>query len=270
VINRRIHAIAGLFGIFSVLAVTVPSFRYALEAALYPLIDLSFYNHSPYSLAPPVAATRVAHAGGAVRGLTYTNSREALEEHYARGYRVFELDFGWTSDDRLVLIHDWAGTSAQFGTSPHVFSRAEFVAGKRIDGLHQLTFEDLCAWLRAHPDALVVTDTKQRHQRLLHFLRRSGSAVLPQLIIQIYWLSELPAARQLRPRAVWLSVSTCPAWAVSRLTGVDAFVIAAAAYAKYYQPQLMARSHFYVHSIAEESVPQTARAMPGIYGFYVN
>ena len=270
--KRKIYALAALFATFLVLAASVPSFRHSLRTAFYLLTDLCFYDHSCYPLAPTVEARLVAHAGGALHGLIFTNSREALDEHYVRGYRVFELDFEWTSDDRLVLTHDWPLTSAQFGKSPHVFSRAEFMAGQRVDGLHQLTFEDLCAWLHDHPDAVVVTDTKQKNQRLLHFLRRSGGAVLPQLTIQIYFLSELPAARQLRPRAVWLTLykNAYPAWAISSLSGVDAFVIPAPWYAKYYQPQLMARSHFYVHSIAEQSLPETVRAMAGIYGFYVD
>jgi glycerophosphoryl diester phosphodiesterase len=255
-----------------VFAAVFGHFSFGLVKAFFLFADLAFYNQSAYPLAPPVESRLVAHAGGAVRGLVFTNSREALDEHYSQGYKVFELDFAWTTDHRLVLVHDWATTSTQFGKSPHIFSRDEFVTSTRVDGLHSLTFEDLCAWLRNHPDAAVVTDTKENNLRLLEYLRHHGGDILPQLIIQIYWLSELPAARQLRPRAVWL---TCykngyPAWALSKLAGVDAFVIPVGEYKKYYQPQLMARSHFYVHSIAADSVAADARTMPGIYGFYVN
>jgi hypothetical protein len=57
---------------------------------------------------------------------------------------------------------------------------------------------------------------------------------------------------------------------LSRISGVDAFVIPVELYTKYNNPQLMAQMHYYVHSISAESVDETAKRMPGIYGFYVD
>ena len=66
-----------------------------------------------FALAIPSAAgaaepaAMVAHAGGGVDGDRYWNSVEALERNYAAGFRVFEVDFHWTRDRKLVLLHDW-------------------------------------------------------------------------------------------------------------------------------------------------------------------
>ena len=239
---------------------------------LIALLDLPYSRQEASSPLSPVEARLVAHAGGAVRGLPYTNSREALDGHYAEGYRVFELDFHWTSDSRLVVIHDWAGTSEQFGTKPHVFSYDEYVNARRRDGLHQLTFEDLRKWLQTHHDAFVVTDTKDSNIRFLHYLQANGGDISPQLIVQIYRMSELQAARRLGPRAVWLTVYkySIPAWALSRISGVDAFVIPVGAYDRYCNSSLMTRVHFYVHSVSAQSVNETFRRLPGIYGIYVD
>jgi glycerophosphoryl diester phosphodiesterase len=246
--------------------------RAVVKGNLIALLDLPFERQAGSSPSPPVKATLVAHAGGAVRGLAYTNSREALDEHYASGYRVFELDFHWTSDGRPVAVHDWAEVSAQFGASPHVFSYGEYVAAPRRDGLHQLTFEDVREWLRTHRDAFVVTDTKADNLRLLRYLQADGGDILQQLIVQIYRMSELQAARRLAPRAVWLSVYkySIPAWALSRISGVDAFVIPVKAYNKYRDQILMRSAHFYVHSVPARSVGETFRELPGIYGIYVD
>lgn len=253
-------------------AVLALHFRSTVKGNILALYDLSLYNQTTSSLVSPVEARLVAHAGGAVRGLTYTNSREALDENYAKGYRVFELDFHWTTDDRLVLVHDWDHTSSLFSTQPHVFSYKEFSACARRDGLHQLTFEELHEWLRNHPDALVVTDTKANNERLVSYLQKNARDILPQLIVQIYRLSELRQARQLGCRAVWLSVykSSYPAWALSKVSGVDAFVIPIKDYAKYYNPYLMAKVHFYVHSIPANLVGESYQHLPGTYGFYVD
>lgn len=214
----------------------------------------------------------VAHAGGAVGNHTYTNSRESLDEHYRDGYRAFELDFAWTADGRLVLTHDWAMTSSQFCLAPHTFTYAEFVGGKRCDGLTQMTFNDLRQWMLSHRDAFIVTDTKGSNRRLFAALRASGADVLPQIVVQIYPLSELAEARELHPRAVWLTVYKrgYPAWAIRRVRGVDAIVIPVLQYSRYRDDSLMKQIPWYVHSVSHEKVNQVLRDLPGIYGAYVD
>jgi hypothetical protein len=270
--GRRYAVAAGIAAIL-LSAVALWHYRSLARGSLIVLLDLPYSRQATsFPSSPPVEARLVAHAGGAVRGRAYTNSREALDEHYAEGYRVFELDFHWTSDGRPVVVHDWAEISAQFGTKPHIFSHEEFVSARRRDGLHQLTFEDLRQWLQMHRDAFVVTDTKDSNIRFLRYLQANGGDIRPQLIVQIYRMSELQAARQLGSRAVWLTVYkyAYPAWALSRISGVDAFVIPVASYDRYRNPMLMERVHFYVHAVPAQLVDETFRRLPGIYGIYVD
>ena len=44
----------------------------------------------------------IAHAGGAIDGITYTNSLEALDLSYSKGCKLFELDLVLTSDDKII------------------------------------------------------------------------------------------------------------------------------------------------------------------------
>jgi hypothetical protein len=247
-------------------------FRTFIRGSLFAICDFASYREAYVSPIAPVEEKLVAHAGGAVNGVPYTNSREALDQHYAAGYRVFELDFDWTSDGRLVVVHDWASTSSSFGAAPHVFSDAEFVSATRRDGLHQMTFEDLQQWLRAHPDAFVVTDTKESNLWLLAWLRANASEILPQLILQVYRASEIQPAGQLGPRAVWFTVYkySYPPWALSRISGVDAFVIPVGAYGQYRKIILAGKARFYVHSVSAKQVDEAFRRLPGIYGIYVD
>jgi glycerophosphoryl diester phosphodiesterase family protein len=247
-------------------------FRSILKGNLLAAWDLSIYNRRASAPSAPVSYRMVAHAGGAVHGRTYTNSREALDQSYARGFRVFELDFHWTSDDRLVLIHDWNDIGKTFNTHAKVMSYAEFVTSRRWDGLHQLTFEDLQSWLRLHTDAFIVTDTKDDNVRLLNYFYRNAPQIAPQLIVQIYRLSELQAARPLRPRAIWLTMykNSYPSWALARIVSVDAFVIPVSQYKRYEDTALMERMNYYVHSVKASDVEPTYRNLPGIYGVYVD
>jgi glycerophosphoryl diester phosphodiesterase len=246
--------------------------RTQLKGNLLAVYDLCLFGSGPFPTAAPISYRMVAHAGGAFHGLTYTNSEEALDENYRKGFRVFELDFEWTSDSRLVMVHDWKQTSSLFGQPPHIFTYNAFLTSRRRDGLHQLTFEGLVSWLRSHPDAFVVTDTKASNDRLLTFLRAHGKEVLPQLVIQIYRLSELRSARELAPRAVWLTVykSSYPRWALARISGIDAFVIPVDRYQAYFEPNLMIRTPFYVHSVAAKNAEQTLKRLPGVFGIYVD
>jgi hypothetical protein len=268
----RRYAVTAGFTVILLFAVTLWHYRVLGRGQLIALFDLPYSRQTTSSPSSPVEARLVAHAGGAVQGLTYTNSREALDEHYAEGYRVFELDFHWTSDGRLVVVHDWAEISARFGTKPHVFSYDEFVSARRRDGLHQLTFEDFYKWLQTHRDALIVTDTKDSNVRFLRYLQANGRDIRPQLIIQIYRMSELQAARELGPRAIWLTVYryAYPAWALSRLSGVDAFVIPVGSYDRFRNQISMGKVHFYVHSVPSQSVEETFQRLPDIYGIYVD
>jgi len=244
----------------------------SIRGNLIALSDLFSRTDSIATPFGPVEARLVAHAGGAVAGKIYTNSREALDQHYALGFRVFELDFDWTSDGKLVLVHDWERTSLQFCVAPHVFSDAEYTGRKRCDGLTQMTFDDLYQWLHRHADALVVTDTKGSNERLLSEIHDRWPDIAPQLIVQIYRGSELGGARKIKPRAVWFTVykTSYPAWALKQVKGVDAIVIPIAQYRQYYDPALMARLRCYVHPVASDQAVQTIQSLPGIYGAYVD
>jgi len=227
----------------------------------------------PESFTPhPVSQRWIAHAGGAVGGESYTNSLDALDQHYSAGYRVFELDFNWTTDGRLVLVHDWNHTSKLFNVPQHVFSYEEFKSGHRKDGLHQLTFEQLFCWMKNHRDAYIVTDTKNNNMRLLQFLRENSMSIHGQWIVQIYCMQELNAARQLEPRAVWLTAYrySYPAWAMKRVHGVDALVFPIESYNEYQSVTLRSDVPTYVHSVDAGTASESMRNLPGVYGAYVN
>lgn len=47
----------------------------------------------------------IAHAGGAINGHTYTNSKEALQDALDNGFRYIELDLYETTDNNVVCLH---------------------------------------------------------------------------------------------------------------------------------------------------------------------
>jgi len=110
-----------------------------------------------------VGSLDIAHAMGGVGGLDYSNSLEAFEYNYARGYRVFEVDLSWTSDGEIVLWHDWSVNQfLKDKPKGYVPSLAEFESAKIYGQYTPLTYQGLLALMEAHPDVTVVLDTKVR------------------------------------------------------------------------------------------------------------
>lgn len=115
--------------------------------------------------------TIIAHAGGAIDGNAYTNSREAIERNYSYGTRLFELDFDLTSDGHWVAAHDWPNWKIQTGfkgglppthydymSTPRKYKKVSW----SIEGEYNAVDMDwLNKFLERHSDAFIVTDMKE-------------------------------------------------------------------------------------------------------------
>ncbi len=187
--------------------------------------------------APPLF---IAHAGGAVRQRTYTNSREALDRAAGNGYRLVEIDLHWTSDDELVLIHDWdhslrslfvgeygapreqsqsgaqgqSGERSQSGEQarprPQPLTLAEFRAAESRWGLTQLALDDLGPWLERHPDVDLVTDIKARNLEGLRRIAVRFPDDLDRFVPQLYHVDQHGPVRAMGFERVILTLYAAP------------------------------------------------------------
>lgn len=101
----------------------------------------------------------IAHAGGEVNGVKSTNSKQALDANYKKGFRLFELDIITTSDGHLVAAHDWK-MWARFTDYPGALppSLSEFKKHKIYGDYTTLDMKGINDWFANHPDAILVTD----------------------------------------------------------------------------------------------------------------
>jgi glycerophosphoryl diester phosphodiesterase len=123
---------------------------YTRNAALRP--DSMTSRYDPYGF--------VAHANGAIDGHLYTNSLEAFEHNYARGFRVFEVDMVRLADGTALAAHD--GLEANYGLNKS-FREATWadLAGKKYLGRYTIMrSQNLVSLLRQHPDAHFILDSK--------------------------------------------------------------------------------------------------------------
>lgn len=150
----------------------------------------------------PVAiprSERIAHAGGALNGETYTNSIEALEANKGN-FTLFEIDLAFTSDDHLVCSHDWDHYPIQiFGktldTPP---SLAEFVdLTKQNERFTNCTLDTLIEWLDQNPGASIITDLKQDNLKALKYIADTYPNHIHRFKPQIYHMNQYQEARRL-------------------------------------------------------------------------
>lgn len=141
------------------------------------------------------AYSLVAHAMGQVDDYTGTNSLEAFQTNYAKGYRMFEVDLALTSDGYVVLRHDWSAGVQEGIDSEHIPTRAEFLEAPIYGTYTPLAFGDVLGLLEMYPDIFIVTDSKetdsatvaQQFEAMVDEAEELGMAyLLDRMVVQIY------------------------------------------------------------------------------------
>lgn len=130
----------------------------------------------------------IAHASGGIDGLTYLNSLEALNYNYKIGQRYFEVDFSWTSDNELVLIHDWKFSyNRLFNNDTEAApTEQEFLKMEMRFNHTQLSLKQFSHWMDKHPEAILVADVKSKNIKGLKKLLATIENPLRRIIPQIY------------------------------------------------------------------------------------
>ncbi len=145
----------------------------------------------------------IAHAGGMIDGVMYTNSKEALDKSYESGFRYFELDIELTSDGHFVAAHDWKHWAKETNFSGDTpVSRTEFLKHKIRGKYTTLDMEGINKWFANHPDAVLVTDKVNSPARFGKlFVDKS------RLIMELF---SLPAIREAELNGISVLISELP------------------------------------------------------------
>lgn len=136
--------------------------------------------------------TLIAHAFGAVDGVTYTNSLEAFLENYEKGYRIFEVDFDLTDEEyALVLTH----SRDHYINNNIPYTLENFMNTPIEDKYTPMSGRDLVELMHEYPDIYIVTDTKyaDRTNAMVEFSQIvkyaediGDEGILSRIVPQIY------------------------------------------------------------------------------------
>lgn len=109
---------------------------------------------------PDTMPVLIAHGGGQAYGYRITNSLDAINMAYDNGFRYIEMDFEITSDNHIVLIHDWDTMGDRLLGEKGAMTLDEFKSCEKFEDLVLIDSTELEAWLTAHPDVRILTDVK--------------------------------------------------------------------------------------------------------------
>ncbi len=155
----------------------------------FPLLDYSWANNNRV----------IAHAAGGYLDRNYTNSREAFIHNYERGFRVFEIDFLFSSDNVLLALHDWDDAYKMQsrevnGETPEPLTAEEYKSRYLYESMSPMTIDDVMALMMDYPDVRIITDTKSDlgkdvvavFQAIIQSAQRHDPAILDRFIPQLY------------------------------------------------------------------------------------
>lgn len=158
--------------------------------AVYSYADVVKENGEAETLSRSNPPKVIAHGGGAVDGISLTNSLEAVRASIEKGCRLIELDMLLTADNEIVMIHDFGSgwTSRYLGvTFDEKPTKDEFLSLKIMDKYTTMSFDMLTEILDEYPDVMIVTDCKEINYRLLSKIATKYPDYIDRIIPQIYY-----------------------------------------------------------------------------------
>lgn len=160
----------------------------------------------------------VAHALGEVDGKIETNTREAFLSSWGDGFRVLEADFTYTSDNVLVVRHDFDTGGSYYRLEidvdgPAVMDSKTYKEKKAVYELTPITAVELLGLMAEYKDVYLITDTKEtdeatvkrQFQDLKAIANNIGAPeVLDRIVPQIYSKEMLGWIKSVHPFQQWI------------------------------------------------------------------
>ena len=143
----------------------------------------------------------IVHGGGIIidedNNYSYSNSLEAIESSYDKGSRFIELDFDFTSDNELVLIHDWSNKYCSNIKDNKPLTKEEFLKCKIYDKFTSISIDELIDFMESHKGLYIVTDIKDNNIEGAKIIAEKADDFKNRFIIQIYNIDEYKPIKSL-------------------------------------------------------------------------
>lgn len=189
----------------AILALTIAMALTGVQAAPAKAVDAPAIQSGP-SYIVEHGMEYILHAGGVTpAGAVGSNSLEALDYSYQRGYRAMEMDFFWTTDGHLVCVHDW-DTYYAHSLGKDALTLQEFESVNGSYGFTSMTLDSLAQWMVQHDDAVIVTDIKENCVEGAKLIAEQYPQLTDRFYIQIYNTQDYEAVSVLGFQNIILTV----------------------------------------------------------------
>ena len=132
---------------------------------------------------------------GAYRQFLGSNSKEGLENCAENGVRAVELDFNFTSDGKLVCIHDWTADYLGINVIGEAPAYDTFISSEIYWNFTPIDTSDVCDYLKNNPDSYIITDIKEHFEEAVRILMTDCGEFSDRIIVQIYDTDQYDAVR---------------------------------------------------------------------------
>lgn len=160
----------------------------------------------------------IAHALGEADGKIETNSREAFLNAWSNGYRVVEGDFTYTSDNVLVVRHDFEKNGSYYRLEIEtdgdmVMDSKTYMETPAVYEQTPMRAVDLLYLMAEYPDMYLVTDTKDTDKAMVQRQFRDLKSIaenighpelLNRIIPQLYSKEMLGWVKEVYPFQNWI------------------------------------------------------------------
>ena len=168
--------------------------------------------------------TLIGHAFYGIDENTYTNSYEALEAGYQKGIRVMEVDLAFTSDQELVLVHDWYENTV----FQERVTYQRFMASKIYDKYTPMDLAMLFSAMKKYSDLYIVVDSKEEfwsdyqlvsvYEKLVSECQKVDASLLDRFIVQLYDFDDYQSIQDVYPFSSYIfSLYQMPSVPVKRV-----------------------------------------------------
>ena len=217
----------------------------------------------------------IAHAGGQLGGMDYTNCKEALDNSYKEGLRYFEIDFSYTTDGQLICVHSYDGFMEKFFDAPRApCSYEQWQGFTMVNGWTKLELASVMDWLSAHKDAYLITDVKGDNIEVQRRIAEGWPQLQNRVIPQVYSIMEYFPVKELGFENIILTLYREPM--------TDAEIVAFAAenplfgVTMYYERagnkelvEALAPTRTFAHTVNDEALAAEL-IQGGFYGIYTD
>lgn len=132
--------------------------------------------------------SRVAHAGGGIDGIAYTNSLKAINQSIRNGFKIIEIDFNLTSDSKIICFHHIYNVG---------FSYEIFLKLNRENYYPACDLEDIVRILYEKNTLKIISDVKFDNSVFLYNFKQNYPALMNQIIPQVYSYQDYLYAKEL-------------------------------------------------------------------------